>query len=351
MKKLITLLVFSVTAVQAALVFHLKLDEGATDPFATTVSSAVSTNTGVLAGSVLPVWFTTNLAPIPGAGTTAALFFDATAAAPKPSINTDYLGLTGQVARTVCAWIKSETTQPATGGGGIIVNYGGGSGGSIGAGRYTFRVTDDAGGALQLDGVNDFARVLNWNGISGNAARTLSLWGKEPASTASPNDIWAGWGDTSGSARVRWDFGLANSTAAGMRLELNSGFASLNGASIGDDAWHMVTVTYATAATGLTFYLDGTLYGTATFSTGAPNTITAGNLGIAIGAGIREVAAPNGNAARFVAGLIDDVRIYDTELTAGDVQNLYLTTVPEPSAAALLGLGGLALALRRARRD
>lgn len=207
------------------------------------------------------------------------------------------------------------------------------------------------GGALQLDGVNDFARVLNWNGISGNAARTLSLWVKEPASTTNPNDIWAGWGDTSGSARVRWDFGLANSTAAGMRLELNSGFATLNGATIGDDTWHMVTVTYATAATGLTFYLDGTLYGTATFSTGAPNTITTGNLGIAIGAGIREVAASNGNAARFVAGLIDDVRIYDTELTAGDVQNLYLTTVPEPSAAALLGLGGLALALRRARRD
>jgi hypothetical protein len=147
MNKLIALLILSATAAQAALVFHLKLDEGATDPFATTVNSAVSANTGVLAGSVLPAWFTTNLPPLPGAGTTAALFFDATAATPKPSINTDYLGLTGQVARTVCAWIKSETTQPATGGGGIIVNYGGGSGGAIGAGRYTFRVTDDAGGA------------------------------------------------------------------------------------------------------------------------------------------------------------------------------------------------------------
>jgi hypothetical protein len=206
------------------------------------------------------------------------------------------------------------------------------------------------GGALQLDGVNDFARVLGWSGLSGSAARTLSLWVKEPASTANPNDIWAGWGDTGGSARVRWDFGLANSSAAGMRLELNSGFASFSGATIGDDAWHMVTVTYAAAATGLSFYLDGNLYGTATFSSGAPNTITTGNLGIAIGAGIREVAAANGNAARFVNGLIDDLRIYDTELTAGDVQTLYLTTVPEPSAVALFGLGGLALLLRRPRR-
>lgn len=209
----------------------------------------------------------------------------------------------------------------------------------------------NGGGALQLDGVNDFARVLDWSGVSGSAARTIALWVKQPSSVTNPNDIWVGWGDPGGSARVRWDFGLANASDAGMRLELNSGFAQLTGTPIANDDWHHVAVSYADGGTAVAFYLDGVLYGTANFSTTPVNTVTAGNLGIAIGAGIRETTASNGNAARFVNGLIDDVRIYSTDLTAAQIEGLYLSTVPEPSAAALLGLGALALALRRARRQ
>ena len=206
------------------------------------------------------------------------------------------------------------------------------------------------GGALQLDGVKDFARVLGWSGISGNEARTVSLWVKEPASSASPNDVWVGWGDPGGGARVRWDFALANSSASGMRLELNSGSAQSIGATVADDSWHMVTATYAAAGTGVSFYLDGNPYGTATFSANPVNTDTSGSLGVVIGTGIREASAFNGNPARFVGGLIDDVRIYDTELDAAAVQNLYATTVPEPSSAALCGLGAIAFCFHRARK-
>lgn len=207
------------------------------------------------------------------------------------------------------------------------------------------------GGALQLDGINDFARVLDWSGISGGHARTISLWVKQPATTTNPNDIWVGWGDPGAATAVRWDFGLANSSSADMRLEANAKAAqSTTGATIADDTWHMATVTYEAGANAVTFYLDGSLFGSVNFNNATPiNTVTTGDLGIIIGAGIREATA-TGNANRFVNGLLDDVRIYSTALSATEVQDLYLLTIPEPSSLALLALGGLALFVTRRRR-
>lgn len=208
-----------------------------------------------------------------------------------------------------------------------------------------------SGGALQLDGVNDFARVLNWSGISGSGARSIVLWVNEPSSTLNPNDIWVGWGRTDATARIRWDFGLHNSVDNTMRVELNSGFAaSPAGTAIANGNWHQVAVTYAAAATTVSFYLDGSLFGTGTFSANPVNTDISGNLGIAIGAGIREVAASNGNVNRFVNGLIDDVRIFDNELTPTEISDLYTSTVPEPTTVSLAALGAAALFLRRRAR-
>lgn len=67
------------------------------------------------------------------------------------------------------------------------------------------------------------------------------------------------------------------------------------------------------------------------------------------GAGIREVASTLGSANRFVNGLIDDVRIYNTVLTAGEIQNLY-ANIPEPTTVALVVGGFLALAAWRELR-
>lgn len=207
-----------------------------------------------------------------------------------------------------------------------------------------------SGNALQLDGVNDFARVLAWSGISGSGARSIVLWVKQSSSVANPNDIWVGWGNPGTPARVRWDFGLQNSVDNAMRVELNASFAaSPAGATIADNQWHQVAVTYAAAATNVSFYFDGSLFGTATFSATPVATDISGSLGIAIGAGIREVASTLGNANRFVNGLIDDVRIYNTALTAGEIYDLYVN-IPEPTTGALLLGGFLALAAWRGLR-
>lgn len=62
--------------------------------------------------------------------------------------------------------------------------------------------------------------------------------------------------------------------------------------------------------------------------------------------------ATGGTTYDFIGG-IDDVQVYGEALSASDVSALFanpglnLTTIPEPSSTALLGLGGLALILRR----
>ena len=47
-------------------------------------------------------------------------------------------------------------------------------------------------------------------------------------------------------------------------------------------------------------------------------------------------------------GLVDDVRIYDTALTASEISSL--VAVPEPTTAGVLALGAIALGARRRTR-
>jgi hypothetical protein len=264
MKKFLLLSLLTAATAQAGLVMHFKLDEGALDPFTNTVNSAVSNWTGVFGGSIPPAWVTTNLPPIPG-GTPAALYFDATAPNPRPVINTDFTGVTGQLARTVCAWIKSESTQPATGGGGIIVSYGGGSGGGIAAGRYTFRVNDDGGGAAS-------GRLrLEIQGSGVNATRDLR-----------------------------------------------------------DGRWHHVALAHATGSTlnGIKLYIDGTPEPLSTASGTVINTVVNTT-------GVDWVHIGNGgwSTSRGFNGAMDDVRIYDHELTQNDILALvYGGTTPAGAA-------------------
>jgi len=44
---------------------------------------------------------------------------------------------------------------------------------------------------------------------------------------------------------------------------------------------------------------------------------------------------------------MDEIQFYSETLTDAEVATLYTDVVPEPSSSALLGLGGIALILRR----
>lgn len=191
------------------------------------------------------------------------------------------------------------------------------------------------GGALALDGVNDFASThtgtsSTWDGITGSNARSISLWinADGGAQATTPNDILVGWGGVDNTARNRYDFGLGNSNDSKLRSEINSSSAESSTATINlrDGLWHHVTLSYAAAATSVSFFVDGTLYQTVTYSA-TPVATTDVNLGVYLGTGVREGSgsnglaiqtAQNGNALRFWQGLIDDAGIWNSAITAAD---------------------------------
>jgi len=193
------------------------------------------------------------------------------------------------------------------------------------------------GGALALDGVNDFASTHNgtsatWSGISGADARSIGLWIKAEggAQASSANDILVGWGDPGAGSRVRFDFGLGNSNDSLLRAELNAGFAQSSAATtnLRNGEWHHVAVTFTDNGTSATFYVNGKLENTASFTSTPLVTTTTGDLGIYIGTGVREGSGANGldlqsvnsgNLARFFQGLIDDVGIWSSALGATEI--------------------------------
>ena len=174
-----------------------------------------------------------------------------------------------------------------------------------------------SGEALQLDG-ESFAQLMDYKGIGGNDARTVSLWVKTAVNQAN-GTFFIGWGDTGLGARVRYDLGLQSGTAGQLRNEFNAGAAtSATGAPITDDVWHHIAVTYD-GNRNVAFYLDGDPYGTTALTWDLATLLTED---VVIGTGIRE-ATEWGALARWIEGLIDDVQIYNTALSQADIEWLY----------------------------
>ncbi|MCP5537517.1 MAG: LamG domain-containing protein [Akkermansiaceae bacterium] len=118
---------------------------------------------------------------------------------------------------------------------------------------------------------------------------------------------------------------------------------------IADDEWHHIAFVWSHDGTDATatIYVDGTAIdwggGATTKTLTGKGKISLTNDGI--GAYQRLFSGNTGATQDQLNGLFDDTRIYDTALSASEIASL--AGVPEPSSAALLGLGGLALILRR----
>jgi len=127
-----------VSSASADLVAHWDLEEGSGSTTTAAVGSPDAD--GTLVGAT---WLTTDLAPI--ARTTAAVFFESVN---SDRIETNYVGILGNAARTVTAWIKAEPTQNNSC---VIVGWGV----NTNTQRYSFRLnksaSDGAVGAIRLE--------------------------------------------------------------------------------------------------------------------------------------------------------------------------------------------------------
>jgi len=172
-------------------------------------------------------------------------------------------------------------------------------------------------------------------GITGTNARTVSAWIKTQPSSLDSFGIIS-WGPNTPFGR----FGISLDDGV-VRIEHNSGrrHASIL-ANTGE--WVHIAVTSAAGNDDLqsvNIYVNGVL-DTVDTDTGGTQA------GFNTVAGSFEIAGLEVHTTRYMNGLIDDVRVYNTELSAAEIMVL-ATPIPEPSSILLGLLGMVGIALRR----
>lgn len=176
-------------------------------------------------------------------------------------------------------------------------------------------------------------------GITGTDARTVSAWVKTTNNTGGSTGGFGivSWGPDLPSAR----FGIRLHNGV-IRIEHNSskGFGSIN---VATGEWRHIAITSAAGNDDLSavkIYVDGIL---------DTNSASLGS-GMNTQAGTFEIGGLNLFGNNWPEGLIDDVRVYNTALSASDIADL-AQRVPEPSSIllGLLGATGVALCRRKVR--
>jgi len=172
------------------------------------------------------------------------------------------------------------------------------------------------GQALSLDGVDDVVTIPGYKGILAAVgvqhAFTVCAWIK---TAVTGMDIIA-WGTDASGQRMNFRVDTV------LRMEHAGGnMRGTNGPSLLDNRWHHVAATVPEAGTmmDVKLYVDGRDASAPGSSMTAFN-LTA-NVDVAIGSG-------GPVTGRFFKGLIDDVRIYDRVLSAGEIAGMAGLTIP-----------------------
>ncbi len=195
------------------------------------------------------------------------------------------------------------------------------------------------GEAFLFDGVNDYLAGPVVPQINPNSF-SIALWVKAVPESGLHLLADSSHGGSRGGS-INWE---------GFALQLNGGvadFAFGNGSTfphvtsntvVADNTFHHLAATFDGSL--MSIYVDGDLDNTASFS-GTP---------MVSGRPFR-LGNHDQLTGRALNGLLDDVRLYDEVLTAGQVQGL--ANVPEPASGTIFGitLAVLALVRRRHPRD
>jgi hypothetical protein len=182
--------------------------------------------------------------------------------------------------------------------------------------------------SFDFDGVNEYVTMGNVLGLEYNQAFSFSCWAKTSASGSS-QILLAKEGDLA--ARRGYKLYLNSSGLFVVQLinDAATNLLSVNTtATFNDGLWHHLVMTKSTASTasGIALYVDGSAETTATGSDTLSATLINSNE-LWIGA-----SDSSGGLLPFT-GNIDEVLIYDVELTAGQVADLYAFGAPvDPTA-------------------
>ena len=152
---------------------------------------------------------------------------------------------------------------------------------------------------------NAYIESNDYKGIGGNTNRTIEAWVK--ADVIRNGEICS-WGR--GSAGEKWTFRMISSGEIRVEVE---GTGTVSRTKINDGNWHHVAcVLDGNNASDIRFFIDGVADTNSTTGSGVINTNNIEGINVRVNRGTNN---------RYFDGEIDDVRIWDTNLSEETIQN------------------------------
>ena len=205
--------------------------------------------------------------------------------------------------------------------------------------------------ALQFDGTGDFV-LSDYAGVGGSSDRTVSFWMQ---ATNTLNTGIVAWGNSATPNGRKWHVRLndnpGNGPVGAIRSEIQGSY-EIDGPVLTDGNWHHVAAVYGSGGAfgsgQVQHYIDGILVSDGQLNTGGDTVLVNTLLSPSIAGSASSViigGRRQGTTNSSFNGLLDEVRIYDSALSASEV--MALATIPEPSALTLFIVGGVLMLCRR----